>query len=850
MNTKDLIEPYLQKPTILVFEDEQVKKSFIRNFQDKFSFYRIRYLTLDELKKLLFLQDKPTIKGEKRVVALDNALSAEIKKYFNLHDYLEVGVFSGKFFEFFETLQEANCLELADSFFESTSDSENQLNWQIESYHQLMRAKEQYLALINKSGYIDEIFIDAQVINVDLFIEYEQILLIGIDSPSKREQFILESLRKKMSVINIDTSEGLSFQENNLQKFILNRCSDSFGQLVHCVSNADRDSCDAIVDLANDSMRSAEMFDLDTFEIKYSAYFTSSRVFSVLKNLELLVGSWDGNKIDGFRLEEACSNGDFCSYYQVSKEDISNLRKRLNNDKIYFSWSNFSMKKLEGDILKVQKLNSVNNLVDFVKGLELGRFLERSFDTVLDKLFGQLFSLQQAFNSEVSIRSSLKGADWLRLLVKRCEHLKLDYLLHKGQDKKLRVIDWEKAWFLENKRLILLNANENILSSEHKKIYLLTEKQLKVLGTKTSEDYSREQRERFLQLCLRNKQITVYSVDSASEGKQTSSFVEELLLKLPEAKVSQEVVSGDDYYGQYIEKMSGETSLAQLKCSNELIRISAEDFGDAIVMSATSFDSLLACPLKFYLEKVVKVKRSKIEESIDIKDNVLGNVVHDVFAEVCSVLKQDIGKDITFSKALESINIQGLINSIFTKNVDKLPEVYHRDYAEQVVAPVLVEAIKEFFVSTCGKKFELKEISHLYIEEEFLEDQLLQVGVVKIEGKTVQIKLKGIADLRVELLDGRVYIFDFKTGSTMDDEQLSFYSEYYYEGRDGGEEIKPHLYFYQVFDMQEKQAKKIDIKTKLCSVWSDLATKKEYDFAITTQACRYCENEGICRKNG
>ncbi len=849
MNITSLIEPYLSNPAVLVFVDEQIKKSFIRNLQEKHSFRKIKYITLAELKQLLFLYDKPAVNGEKRIVALDSILDVEIKKFFGIRDYLDTSVFAGKFFEFFQTIQEANCLELTESFFESTADSENQLNWQISTFNMLILVRDKYLSLIGENGYVDEAFIGMEVLSLSCFDGYEQLIFVGNDGYSKREQTILEYLRKQKTVVEVAASEGLSFQNNNLQKVTINRCSDSFGQLVHLASIADRDSFDVIVDLANDSIRYAELLDLDTFELKYSSYFNSSRVYSALKCLEMLVNSISDGKIDGYRLEEACSNSEFCNYYQVSEEDVSLLRKKLANNRIFFSLSSFSLKKLEEDISKIQKLKNVNDLVEFIKGMDLARLLESSFDTILDKLFGQLFSLQKAFNSEVCVKNSLRGVGWLNLLLKRCEHLKLEYLLPKATEKKLRVVDFKKSWFLENKRVLLLNANENVLSGIKHKVYLFTEKQLRVLGATTREDLLEQQRKLFLQLCLRNKQITIYCVDNATEGKQTSSYVEELVLELPAEKVSQVSVKSDSYYGGYIQKMVSKNAYIKNLSGEELIRVKESDFGEEVVLSATSFETLRACPLKFYLEKVAKVSRLKIEESSDIKDNVLGNIVHDIFAQICAEMKQFIGKDVTFSKVLEGINAHRVISAIFGKNSDMLPEAYTQDYAEQVIVPILAESIKKFFVNVCGKKFELKDISQLYVEDDVV-DSNLAVGEFAIDGKKVQLKITGRADLRIELLDGRVFIFDFKTGTTMKEEQLSFYSEYYYEGRAESEETKPQLFFYQVFDMQEQQAKHIDIKAMINTFWAQLVDKKEYDFAVTTKACKYCEHEGICRKNG
>ena len=200
MNTKELIEPYLQKPTILVFEDEQVKKSFIRSFQDKFSFSKIQYLSLSELKDGLFLNSKVMLLAEKRLVAFYSSISLEVAKYFDLRDYADTAVFADKFFTFFEELQEANQDTIEKSFFKNTTDSESHGRWQEEQYRYLLKAKEQYLELISKTEYTDKLFL-AEMDFVSSIKGYEQLLLVGINSLSLREDKIIEALEKHIKVI-------------------------------------------------------------------------------------------------------------------------------------------------------------------------------------------------------------------------------------------------------------------------------------------------------------------------------------------------------------------------------------------------------------------------------------------------------------------------------------------------------------------------------------------------------------------------------------------------------------------------------------------------------------------------
>jgi len=159
-SVEELIGHYLNVPSILVFSSEQLKRSVIKELQQNYSFCNQKHLTFNELKRLLYLPQMPSIKGEKRSVAFFNAISDEVKKFFNLTDYFDVSIFAGKFFRFFETLQEAGCSEIPSGFFESTSDSENQLKWQENTYAKLLEARVQYLGLLEKNDYVDELFID------------------------------------------------------------------------------------------------------------------------------------------------------------------------------------------------------------------------------------------------------------------------------------------------------------------------------------------------------------------------------------------------------------------------------------------------------------------------------------------------------------------------------------------------------------------------------------------------------------------------------------------------------------------------------------------------------------------
>jgi hypothetical protein len=851
MNTKEIIEPYLQKPTILVFEDEQVKKSFIRNFQDMFSFSKIQYLSLSELKDSLFLSSKVVLLAEKRLVAFYNSISLEVAKYFDLRDYADTAAFADKFFAFFEELQEANKDKIDKTFFKNTSDSENHGRWQEEQYSHLLKAKEQYLEFISKTEYTDKLFVAEMDIGA-IAKGYEQLLLVGIDSLSRREEKIVEALCQQIKVIKIDVNKEPDLEQMILKKMEVIRCSDEFIQTTDFANNADRGSYDLVIDLANTSAKYAEGVTTEKFDIRYSSRFSGSKVYSVLKGLEVIASAYRGNKIDGFRLEEVFSNNHFFTYYQLRGEDLLQLRKGLSDNRIFFSFERLSSEKLRADIAKLLKVKTAKELSIFIQGFDIELLMDKYFDTVLDKLLGQLFSLEKAFKcfSKPKHKAELLGVEWLRLLLTRCEHLELDYSVEVSQDKRLRVIDWKSSWFLEGRSLVLLNATEGTLSSVRQRNILFTEKQQMELGIPTKEDVLAERRRKFFNLCLMNEKIRVYSIEDKNGDHKTASFLEELIISLPESIVSQQIISGDDAYAQYLTLFESK-GLERKLTESGMATFSKSDLGEEWVLSASSYQTVRTCPLKYYLDNLIKLDRLNLEETMDIKMVVLGNVVHEIFEAVCKGLKPFIGKEMGYRDMLQLINVNKLIVDSFRGNADSLPEVYHQEYAEDVIFPSLERSVECFFEEVCGEHFKLSDIENVFVEDEgiVLGDNPKLTELI-IEGNPIAVKIRGRADLRVELRDGRVFIFDFKTGSQLKEIQLSFYSEFYYGATSNRPDVCPHLFFYKVFDNQAESAKKMDIKEKIEATCGELISKGQYDFALTTESCRFCQQEGICRKNG
>lgn len=842
MLIKEKIAEHLTKPTILICRDEQIKKSFIRFFQDKFCFSRTKYLTVEETINIAVSLDKVLLLGEKRVVAFYHSLSDEVLEHFDIRDYHDCYLFSYRFFEFFEELQDCDTQALKNTFFEKTSDSERHLLWQKEQYKYLTKAKEDYRLYLLSTEYTDKIFMNEfNVLN--LLKGFEQVVYVGIDQFSCYEYKLFESIEKNINTIKIFTNKEEETRWS-LQELEIFRCSSDFAQAIDLANNVDRESYDVVIDLANNSSKYAELLDFNKFDVRYSTRLSSSKVFSVLKGLETLCVSLKQKQINGFRLEEVISNYFFREYYDIPERDVVWLRKELNNNRIFFDASEISLKEAMLDVAKVSELKTAKDLSIFIQGMKLEKLLDTYFDAVLDKLLGQTIALSAAFKDFDSYKvAQIKGVQWVKILTARCEHLELVFEQEAVSEKKIRLLNWENAWVLENKKIVLLNATENILSSRKFKSLLFTEQQKKALGLKTREELLLEKKELFFELCAKNEKVRIYTIEDSNGVEQSSSFVDELAIVYKGAKNNK--IGGDSIYSDYLKYFQDSSSNKNLT-NNDLIKFSLQDMGTDFVISYSSYQSLKACPLKFYLEKVIKLKRrNKIEETQDIKPEMLGLIVHSIFEKVCKTISKQVGTNVDFHGLLKKMDLQKIIKDAFDRHSQSLPEIYHRNYVEDVVFSFLEDSVKNFFEKVCKENFEFKDIVGFFIEDTV--DEAVEITTLIAQEGQLPVKIVGRADLRIELRDGRAFIFDFKTGSQSKDIQLNFYREIYYSGTN---EYTPKLIFYKVFEAKAEEAKNIDIKEKIDEVLATLVGRNEYEFHITSEACRYCSYEGICRRNG
>lgn len=190
--------------------------------------------------------------------------------------------------------------------------------------------------------------------------------------------------------------------------------------------------------------------------------------------------------------------------------------------------------------------------------------------------------------------------------------------------------------------------------------------------------------------------------------------------------------------------------------------------------SASAIKTFIACPLDFYYKYVLKFgEEKKVEE--EIESNTFGTFIHEVLEDLYrpfsrrneqgelkspqppALQPEDIDKMLK--------NCELLLREKFSKHFNNDPEAFEKgkNYLSFSMANELTKRFLKF-----EKKQLLQQVNAPFFIEA-LEEEFVELLEIEVAGKIRKIKLKGFAD-RIDSLNGRIRIVDYKTGTVKQDE--------------------------------------------------------------------------------
>jgi len=104
-NLLDVIfENELQNGTLLIFPTKPEAISLSKRCFENSPLSEINFITINELKELIFISENPILREEKRYLSFYSSLSDDFKKIFNCSNYFSTKIFADEFFNFYYVL--------------------------------------------------------------------------------------------------------------------------------------------------------------------------------------------------------------------------------------------------------------------------------------------------------------------------------------------------------------------------------------------------------------------------------------------------------------------------------------------------------------------------------------------------------------------------------------------------------------------------------------------------------------------------------------------------------------------------------------------------------------------------
>lgn len=305
--------------------------------------------------------------------------------------------------------------------------------------------------------------------------------------------------------------------------------------------------------------------------------------------------------------------------------------------------------------------------------------------------------------------------------------------------------------------------------------------------------------------------------------------------------------------------------------------VSNEDEYENIALSASSINTYIQCPLKFYLRNIEKINTpDEISESPEA--NVFGSILHDVMAKIYEpYANMQIGVDLITSISKNDILLDTLIQAAFAKHYFKIDSSKNLPTLKGNNL-LISKVIKKYIRGVLN--YDMKYAPYTFISGE-------KVHKTRLNTVYGDVKIKGYID-RIDSKDDVIRLLDYKTGrgelefnnwdnlfahhQTTKDQagyvlQLLIYGMLY-KSKAEGKTISPGLIYtqkiFQSLFNTEIIAKSIFEKKKAITDYAEVEEEfsirlrscieemfnPEVPFFQTDEvdACKYCDFKQVCKR--
>jgi len=881
--SENIISKVLQEqPTeksVFLFPNESSKQKAQKEFQQKWNFSQTLFLTMEELKDLVFISRFPILKEEKRALAFYGSLSVNDKKFFRINNYFQSIEIAQNLFDLWEEFNE----ELIDEDKinpEKFSDYGAEFSeWQEKTFSRLKSIKTNFKKYLDNKGFNDIIFLykPAQL-NFYHFNNFKRLVIVNQFYYTKLEKKIIKELAESGKDISIyfQLPESLvdkanlnvaSFSFQDLEKYdskniTIVESKNDFTMIFSLLEQIKRNRINQVVDISFNNKSYSKLLSLSGFHLSTKQSFVQTSIYKFLSTLLDLVDNLIFKKTDREYLlpiqsiPDAALCENFYNYFYSETDDqekiilqeqtLDFLYSLIENDYKYIdlngTFFNLIPKHHARDFIQsaldlLKKMLAINNISEFIsfftenlnietiyteKELLYSNINEIFFQSLSDfgsiekmKLvdnWGDYFGYDKSLERDISVSAGI-----LQLFLNYIKFRSINYSYEQPNASRIGVTNLEDTRNIQYENIAILNLLEGVLPSAHKIPFLFTEKQRKILKLKTYDDVKLREKYYFFRLILNAKNVVLFTQKNINQNIEVSSFVEEIKLSDSQNRITHLEVEDKyyrDVYSQFLNSSNYQVSKETAQKPNFYaipLEKTKEFPSSNLDLTHYALQDFKDNAFSFFLRHICDINERTKEVEADYSTKLIGIIVHDIINEMWQHIIHEQNAPI-FGYDFSAIN-EKLVDSSIMKILSKqnfyfkLPHNYTTAYFEEIILPVIKQGVMSFFRFLDTSGFSKEKIVVIPEKEYGSLEEIKYKLLIPAESNplNINIKIRGRADLRIELPETKqYYIFDYKTGG-LNENQLIAYELFYYLLE------KPELvdqvssYFFQVLNQEEKE---------------------------------------------
>lgn len=944
--TENLIKQVIRQEdknrTVYIFPTAASKKQAIREFQHQWNFSVTEFLTMEQLKELMFFIGVPVLQEDKRILSFYAALTDENKKFFKINHYFQAIELANEFFNLFEEFNEELVAEDAVQLEFFAGNNAELIDWQVNTYRQLQLIRQKYFDFIQSKNFTDKIFIyKPNHLRLDRFDEFDNFVFVNQFYYTNLEKYIIKTFagdHKNVTIyyqlperyVNKETLDVASFSLSDIvpakrPATQIVECSNAFSMFIAMLQKLDQYK-------QNTSKKRQYVVDVSFLENLYSGFldhqqfyfptgirFSSSTIYRFFTTVHELLNNLiyepqhEKILIPIDTILNAVLTDAFFRYFH-SEEDtakISTIRERVLDylyslmefDNKYFDLDGQffkessnrdeiqEIKNILAFIERFLNIDSIRSFIDFIDdehGIEIRKIIsshEDEYSDVRDAFYQYLSNFNSIEDFDIvtdwenyfnvwrrEIRNIQLATGILQLFIDYLKFKKFHYHFNIENDNRIHVTELQDTRNISFENIFVVNVVERELPHAQQTPFLFTEKQRRLLNLKTYQDIKFREKYYFLRLVLSSENVFIFTQNNIENNIEVSSFVEEIKLCF---HIDSEKVS-DQNYGEIFQRIF---TCTDYSLPDKIIQ--RDDFFSIPIDVKNDFPagnfnitqyalkSLRENPFVYYVEHYARAGERTKEIETDFSGKLIGNIVHDIINE-CWRYLTDINAGPLFGYDFSNIDehyIRDAIDKILNRQTlfyYRIPHNHTIIYFDEILKPVIQQGVQEFFTFLDDLELSNKVLDIIPEKEKLTAEERTYKIVIPPEDNNlgVSVRLRGRADLRIELpAENRYLIFDYKTGG-FQIEQLIIYELFYYLLEHPDRVDAVDSYFFHVITFEEQSLRtvtrynrqKINLKNELFELFKDdirdvIRELKEHGFSLPERKSYFYKIPEITRSD-